>query len=70
MKKPQPQTLKALVSIKTGDNKTLWKRIGTAFPLKNRPGFSVRLDLMPAPIDGSFQMILVEPSAEDHKETA
>ncbi|MEI7578340.1 MAG: hypothetical protein WCK51_15740 [Armatimonadota bacterium] len=56
--------LEAIVGIKTGEDKTHWKKVGVAFPLKNRPGYSVKLELLPTPTNGSYEFILVEPSAK------
>lgn len=59
------QRLEAIVSIKAGDKKTIWRRIGVAFPLKNREGYSVKLELLPIPGDGAYEFILVEPNAKE-----
>lgn len=68
MRKATNQPLKALAGIPTNGDKTIWRRIGTAFPLKNRAGYSLKLECIPAPIDGLFQLILVENN--DQPDTA
>lgn len=59
------QRLEALVSIKAGDRKPIWRKIGVAFPLKNREGYTVKLELLPIPGDGAYEFILVEPSSKE-----
>lgn len=53
--------LDVLASISIDENKTKWTRIGVAFPLKKRPGYSVRLEFLPVPKDRAYEFILVEP---------
>lgn len=62
MKKAQTQRLEALAPTKGADEKTYWKRVGVAFPLKNREGFSLKLEFLPVPSDGAYEFILVAPS--------
>jgi hypothetical protein len=57
------ERLDALAKITTSADKVIWRKVGAAFPLKNRPGFSLRLEFMPVPSEGSFEFILVEPNA-------
>jgi len=63
MKNVKTQRLEALAPTKGSDQKTYWRKVGVAFPLKNRAGYSLKLDFMPPPTDGAFEFILVEPSA-------
>lgn len=56
--------LEALVNVGKGEKK-IWRRIGVAFPLKNREGLSVKLELLPVPSSGGYEFILVEPSAKE-----
>ncbi len=58
--------LDVLASISFDENKTKWTRIGVAFPLKKRAGYSVRLEFLPVPKDSAYEFILVEPG--DRKE--
>ncbi|MDL1891120.1 hypothetical protein FBQ96_16395 [Nitrospirales bacterium NOB] len=60
--------LDALVNIQGGDKKPIWRRIGVAFPLKNREGFTVKLELLPIPSKDAYEFILVEPSAKEADE--
>jgi len=53
--------LEALASVSFDNDKNRWTRIGVAFPLKKRPGYSVRLEFLPVPSDKAFEFILVEP---------
>lgn len=61
MNKEKPTYLEAIASVKIGEDKSKWTRIGVAFPLKNRPGFSLRLEFIPVPKDQAYEFILVEP---------
>lgn len=64
MEKPM-KTIKhfeALVASKGKDGKNYWRRIGVAFPLKNKPGFSVKLELLPVQATGLIEFVLMEPS--------
>lgn len=59
--------LEALVNV-GNDEKKIWRRVGVAFPLKNREGFSVKLELIPVPTGGAYEFILVEPSSKEVEE--
>jgi hypothetical protein len=61
MKTKQNQRLDALAKITTSKDKVLWRKVGATFPLKNRAGFSLRLEFLPVPTEGAFELILVEP---------
>lgn len=63
MKNAKTQRLEALAPTKGSDERTYWRKVGVAFPLKNREGYSLKLDFMPAPTDGAFEFILVEPNS-------
>lgn len=63
MKNAKDQRLEALAPTKGANEKTYWRKVGIAFPLKNRAGYSLKLEFMPAATDGAFEFILVEPSA-------
>ena len=53
--------LDVLASINISEDKTKWTRIGVAFPLKKRAGYSVRLEFLPVPKDRAYEFIIVEP---------
>lgn len=61
--------LEALTNVAAGESKKVWRRIGVAFPLKNKPGYSVKLELLPVPTDSAFEFILVEPSDPKNEPT-
>ncbi len=67
MKNENTTRLEALVNVGNNDKK-IWRRIGVAFPLKNREGFSVKLELIPVPTGGAYEFILVEPSSKEVEE--
>ena len=58
--------LDVLASVSIDENKSNWTRIGVAFPLKKRSGYSVRLEFLPVPKDRAYEFIIVEPG--DRKE--
>ncbi len=58
----------ALADLSVDGKSPMWKRIGVAFPLKKRPGFSVKLDFIPAPTGKTYDFILVEPSRQPKEE--
>ena len=62
MNNDKPSYLEVLASISIDENKTKWTRIGVAFPLKKRTGYSVRLEFLPVPKDKAYEFIIVEPS--------
>jgi len=68
MKSEKTNRLEALANVGNGE-KTIWRRIGVAFPLKNREGFSVKLELLPVPSGGACEFILVEPTTREVKES-
>lgn len=61
--------LEAIASVSIDEGKSKWTRIGVAFPLKKRPGFSVRLEFLPVPTDKAFEFILVEPGERNHDQS-
>lgn len=60
--KAKKQRLEVLAAIAGANDKVYWRKVGAAFPLKNRAGYSLKLELIPAPTNGAFEFILVEPS--------
>lgn len=67
MKNENTTRLEALVNVGNGDKK-IWRRIGVPFPLKNREGFIVKLELIPVPTGGAYEFIPVEPSSREVEE--
>ena len=67
MSKETNNRLEALANV--GDEKKkIWRRVGVAFPLKNREGFSLKLELIPVPSSGAYEFILVKPSEKEAAE--
>jgi len=69
MNNDKPSYLEVLASISIDENKTKWTRIGVAFPLKKRSGFSVRLEFLPVPKDKAYEFIIVEPGERKDETT-
>lgn len=53
------------MSAREKDGKTYWNRIGVAFPAKQGPGWTLYLDSIPAPNDGQFKIMLMQPKPRD-----
>jgi hypothetical protein len=53
------------LTVRESNDKSFWTKIGVAWPNKNGPGFIVRLDAMPAPVEGQFVIHLREPLPKD-----
>lgn len=49
------------LSVRESNGKSYFTKIGVAFPNKDGKGFSVKLDAIPAPSEGQFQILLREP---------
>lgn len=48
-----------------GNEKSQFTTIGVAFPMKDKDGFTVRLNAVPAPTDGEFTILLMPPRQRD-----
>lgn len=48
---------------RAGDERSLWTKVGAAFPHKDGKGFNVEVDLLP--IDGKLTLRQYEPQADD-----
>ncbi len=53
------------LTVRESNGKSYWTKIGAAFPNKNGPGYIVRLDAMPASVEGQFSIHLREPKPRD-----
>jgi len=53
------------LTVRETNGKSYWTKIGVAWPNKNGPGYIVRLDAMPASVDGQFAIHLREPLPKD-----
>ena len=62
MNNAQNQHLEALAPTKGANDKTYWKKVGVAFPLKNREGYSLKLEFIPTATPEGLEFILVVPS--------
>ena len=65
-------TVREYIDKYTGEVKKSYTRLGKAFPFRERPGYTVRLDAMPAAKDGQYTILLFEPRErdQDHSEQA
>jgi hypothetical protein len=48
-----------------GNEKSQFTTIGTAWPMKDKDGFTVRLNAVPAPTEGEFVILLMPPRPKD-----
>lgn len=53
------------LTVRESNGKSYWTKIGVAWPNKQGPGYIVRLDAMPASVDGQFAIHLREPLPKD-----
>lgn len=48
-----------------GETKKNYTKLGVAFPFKDKDGYTVRLDAIPAPQDGTFTFLLFPPKPRE-----
>jgi hypothetical protein len=53
------------LTVRESNGKSYFTKIGVAFPSRNGNGFSVMLDAMPAPTEGQFKILLMEPKPRE-----
>ena len=58
------------MSPRESNGKTYWTRLGVAWPAKQGIGYTVVLDAMPAPVEGQFKIVLMEPKPKKSAETS
>lgn len=51
---------------KNGETKTQWTRVGVAWQTKGGTGYNLLLDAIPAPEDGQYKILLMEPRQNDN----
>jgi len=54
-----------LLHARESGDKTFWTKCGAMFPTKSGEGFSIVLDVMPAPKDGQFRLTAMVPKPRD-----
>lgn len=52
--------------VKESNGRSYWSKIGAAFSHRNGNGYNVILDCIPAPVDGSYKFVLIEPKENDN----
>lgn len=48
-----------------GNEKTQYTTVGVAFSMRERDGFTVRLNAIPAPSEGEYVILLMPPKPKD-----
>ncbi len=48
-----------------GNEKSQFTTIGTAWPMRDKDGFTVRLNAVPAPTEGEYVVLLMPPRQKD-----
>lgn len=48
-----------------GNEKSQFTTVGTAWPMRDKDGFTVRLNAIPAPSEGEYVILLMPPKAKD-----
>ena len=54
-----------LLSARESNGKTYWTKCGAMFPTKSGEGWSLVLDVIPAPNDGQFRLTAMVPKPRD-----
>lgn len=53
-----------------GEEQTAFTNIGVAFAFKDKPGYSLKLHCLPAPVEGEYTVLLFPPKPrEDQQES-
>ena len=50
---------------RSGDKKSSFLKVGVAFPMRDKDGFSLQLEAVPAPQDGVYKLLLMPPKEKD-----
>ena len=59
--------LDVMTARKGKDEKTYWTNVGSAWPLRDKPGYSIELSAYPLPDhEGKVRMVLMEPKPRDN----
>ena len=53
------------LTVRESNGKSYWTKIGVAWPNKNGEGYIVRLDAVPASVDGQYSIHLRVPLPKD-----
>lgn len=53
-----------------GNEKSQFTTIGTAWPMRDKDGFTVRLNAVPAPTEGEFVILLMPPRQKDENRSS
>jgi hypothetical protein len=48
-----------------GQDRTSFTKVGVAFPMKDKDGFNIHLEAIPAPQDGVYRIMLMPPKPRD-----
>ena len=54
---------------RSGDKKSSFLKVGVAFPMRDKDGFSLQLEAVPAPQDGVYKLLLMPPKEREDKPT-
>ena len=54
------------VMVREKDDKSYFTKVGVAFPSKKGSGYTLILDAIPAPEDGQYKILLMEPRQNDN----
>ncbi len=53
---------------KDGNEKTNYTNLGSAWAFRDKEGYTLRLDAIPAPQDGQYTILLVTPKQDSNKQ--
>ena len=52
---------------RSGDKKSSFLKVGVAFPMRDKDGFSLQLEAVPAPQDGVYKLLLMPPKEREDR---
>jgi hypothetical protein len=50
-----------------GNERTSFTKLGVAFPMRDKDGFSLSLEAVPAPQDGVYKLLLMPPKEREER---
>lgn len=54
-----------------GNEKTAYTTVGVAWPMRERDGYTLRLNAIPAPTEGEYVILLMPPKPKDeHRQSS
>lgn len=61
------QRMDVRTPMKRSDGGTWWPKIGSAWQARSGEGWDIKLDMMPAPVDGQWKLVIRPPKEGEDK---